>query len=92
MADGPIDAAAVEKAIDGFADPESGRSVTKFDQVKDVRNFILTGILKLRARWTSKACVFQRLLGRVLATFTTWELHRKSQRCDPTSQPKRSLG
>jgi ATP-binding protein involved in chromosome partitioning len=53
MTDGPIDATAVEKAIDGFADPESGRSVSKFEQVKDIA--ITDGRLSLTLELTTWA-------------------------------------
>ncbi len=37
MANGQIDVAAVQAALAGLKDPESGRSLTKLDQVKDVQ-------------------------------------------------------
>jgi ATP-binding protein involved in chromosome partitioning len=37
MASGAIDAAAVKRAVADFKDPESGRSVLAFDQVKDLQ-------------------------------------------------------
>jgi len=37
MADGQIDAAAVKAAVAGFKDPESGRSILKFEQVNDIQ-------------------------------------------------------
>jgi len=37
MANGQIDAAAVKAAIADFKDPESGRSVLKFEQIDDIQ-------------------------------------------------------
>jgi ATP-binding protein involved in chromosome partitioning len=37
MAEGQIDITAVEAAVADFKDPESGRSVLKFDQIKDIQ-------------------------------------------------------
>ena len=37
MAEGQIDIAAVEAAVADFKDPESGRSVLKFDQIQDIQ-------------------------------------------------------
>jgi ATP-binding protein involved in chromosome partitioning len=36
MADGPLEMAAVHSVLGEFPDPESGRSITTFDQVKDL--------------------------------------------------------
>ena len=53
MASGPIDAAAVKNALSGLKDPESGRSLTKLDQVKDVQ--IENGKLSLELSLTTWA-------------------------------------
>lgn len=53
MADGQIDVAAVEKAIGDFADPENGRSVLKFEQVKDIA--VSDGTLSLTLELTTWA-------------------------------------
>lgn len=37
MADGQIDVAAVEAAVADFKDPESGRSILNFEQIKDIQ-------------------------------------------------------
>lgn len=37
MADGQVDVAAVEAAITDFKDPESGRSILSFEQIKDIQ-------------------------------------------------------
>ena len=37
MADGPLDVAAVQAAVADFPDPETGRSVLKMDQVRDIQ-------------------------------------------------------
>ena len=53
MASGPIDVAAVKNALSGLKDPESGRSLTKLDQVKDVQ--IENGKLSLELSLTTWA-------------------------------------
>ncbi|MCH5373171.1 MAG: iron-sulfur cluster assembly protein [Planctomycetes bacterium] len=53
MADRPVDAAAVQAALKDFLDPESGRSITTFDQVKDIA--IDTDQLSLTLELTSWA-------------------------------------